>query len=388
MFKINSNILQSVVTAMAKAVKDSGIGERNVYIKNIEIGIVSFYFNSPELSAEKRIPAQIESNFTVTISMRELAKKVAGLPNNEEVEFKNVQSEDGNGQHVEMLWGSNGRRSNISVQTLNEETEFLEVPALSEKVLWGPHLLSQLVSKFKAFTLKSMSEEAKQTPVLSGISMSQSQAGQCTLRASNRKIMVKYTSNYSWVKEEVILDTAHLSGVSNLIPANTEVEVGVSEKSGLVIFQSKDTTCVCRVLNGSYPDTDNLYKHEVKCKFIFDRSELMELCSRVQKITEAGTKMVIFENRKNIVFAIVPNVLEQQIGASVEGVKWNFAVNAEKLFDCVKFFEAEDEVTLYIDDPTRKPITIGCDELPNILMAIAPYNITGLNADIKESVQV
>ncbi|QNR65119.1 DNA polymerase III subunit beta [Paenibacillus peoriae] len=387
MFKINSNILQPVVAAMAKAIKDSGIGERNVYIKNIELGMVSFYFNSPELSAEKRIPAQVEGNFTITISMRELAKKVAGLPSNEEIHFKNVQSKGGNVHYVEMLWGSHGRKSNIFVQTLNELTEFLEVPVLSEKVLWGPNLLSQLVNKFKAFTLKSSSDEAKQSPALSGISMSQSQTGQCTLRAANRRIMVKYISDYQWVKEDVILDTDHLSGVSNLIPTKTEVEVGVSEKSGLVIFQSKDTTCVCRVLSGKYPKADHLFNHEVECKYIFDRSELMELCSRVQKITETGTKMVIFEIRNNIVFAVVPNVLEQQIGASVEGIKWSFAVNAEKLYDCVKFFEAEDEVTLYVQDPNR-PITIGCDESPEIQMAISPYSISGLNADLKETINV
>ncbi|MNW57076.1 DNA polymerase III subunit beta [compost metagenome] len=185
----------------------------------------------------------------------------------------------------------------------------------------------------------------------------------------------------------MILDTDHLSGVSNLIPPKTEVEVGVSEKSGLVIFQSKDTTCVCRVLSGKYPKADHLFNYEVECKYIFDRSELMELCSRVQKITETGTKMVIFEIRNNIVFAVVPNVLEQQIGASVEGIKWSFAVNAEKLYDCVKFFEAEDEVTLYVQDPNR-PITIGCDESPDIQMAISPYRISGLNADLKETINV
>ncbi|GAA0854126.1 DNA polymerase III subunit beta [Paenibacillus glucanolyticus] len=387
MFKIKSSVIQAVVSAMAKSVKDSGIGDRNVYIKNIGNDIVSFYFTSLDLSAEKRISAEVKGDFFAATSMKELAIKVAALPSQEEIEVNFIRK--GNGQFLQLVWGSNGRRSEMTVTVLNEETEFLEVPLPEEKVLWGPKVLSHLVNKFKGFTVKSSSNDARNSPVLSGIMISQNTSGHCILRATDRHNSVTFISrDYKWLEKDVIIDTSYLHGISNLIPSDCEVEVGINEQASLVIFQTPDTTCVCRVLNGKYPEIDKIYDHNVECKYIFDRPELMELCSRVLKIVDTGAKLVKFETRKNLVFAVVPNVLEQQLGATVEGLKWSFAVNAEKLLECVKFFEAEDEITLYIKDPGNKPITIGSDEEPDIQMATTPYKVNGINAGNKSKVMV
>ncbi|WP_145949571.1 DNA polymerase III subunit beta [Paenibacillus sp. Y412MC10] len=391
MFKIKSNALQSVVSTMAKSVKESGIGERNVYIKAVGESIVSFYFTSPHLSAEKRVMAtEVGESFFITTSMKELAIKVGALPSEEEIEVKHVKK--GNGQHIELVWGSKGRRSEMKVAVLNEETEFLEVPLAADKVTWGPKVLSHLVNKFKGFTVKSTSQDAVNSPVLSGISISRSVNGNCVLRASDRHNTVTYvSSDYGWLKNEVILDSAYLQAIANLVPADCDVEVGVNENASLVLFQTKDSTCVCRVTDGKFPEVDHIYDHNVECKYHFDRPELLELCSRVQKIVSTGTKMVRFESRKierhNVVFAVVPGVLEQQMGATIEGLQWNFAINAEKLFECAKFFEGEDEVTLYVKDPF-KPITLGSEEEPDVKIATLPYRLAGLNQVSAETVSV
>ncbi|WP_240416535.1 DNA polymerase III subunit beta [Paenibacillus periandrae] len=385
MFKMNSSKLQDVVAEMAKSVKVSCIGDRNVYIKNSGKNIVSFYFTSIDLSGEKKVSATVTEDFFVTTSMKELANKVDALPSHQEIDITYVKKKDT--QYIEMVWGTNGRRSEMKVRVLNETTEFMEIPVPSEKVIWGPNLLSQLVEKFNGFTVKSTSEAARTSPIFSGISISQSPSGHCILQACDRLNGVTYESkNYNWVNLPVIIDTAHLRGIENMISSDSEVEVGINKSASLVIFQTPDTTCVCRVIDGVFPDLLSKYEYDVECRYIFDRAELMELCARVQKITSTGTKTVRFENRKgenrkNTVFAVVPQVLEQQLGTSVEGIKWNFAVNAEKLNECLKFFEAQEEITLYIKDPL-KPITIGSDEVAEVMMYTTPYRISDfINTD-------
>lgn len=372
-FKIESNVLKSQITSLSKAVKGAGLGECNVYIRDLENERISFYFSTLEISAEKYIPAEIFKPIQVAISVKELTMKVSVLPDNEMLSVTQVFKNE-NAQFLKFEWGTN-RKNTINVQTLNEQSDFLEIPTLlKSSVTMNINKLSKYVDSLKSFALKSGSDEARGFPMLTGLSISPNENGKAIFKACNRQNSVCLSdSDVSWLSEEIILDVGHLVAVTSLIQGNTEIEIGVNEISSLVIVKSSDTTCVLRILNGVYPELEKYHNYDVaETKYYFDRSELMDVCQRAIKVTAAGAKMLRFDTIGSNIFASVSSVLEQQLSATVEGLNWSFTVDAERLFNCAKLMEGVDEIVLYLDDPT-KVISIGSEDLPEMRITTTPY---------------
>lgn len=371
-FKINSTVLKSQVVALSKAVKGAVLGECNVYIRDLGDHRLSFYFSTLEISAEKYIPADILKPLQVAVSVKELNMKVSVLPDNEILSVTHVLKNE-NTQYLKFEWGTN-RKNTINVHTLNEQTDFLITPTPKSSVVMNVNKLFKYVDQLKNFALKSGSDDARKYPKLTGIAISSNESGRATFKACNRQNSVYLSDNdVSWLPEEIIFDAGHLIAVTSLIQGNAEIEIGTNEMSSLVIVKSSDTTCVLRTLSGKYPEVEQYHNYDIAVsRYYFDRSELMDVCQRAIKVTAAGAKMLRIDTLGSNIFASVSSVLEQQLSATVEGMKWSFTVDAERLFDCAKLMEGVDEIVLYLHDPC-KPISIGSEDLPEMKITTAPY---------------
>lgn len=370
-FKVNSTLLKTQVLALSKAVKGAGMGECNVYIRNVGDSSLSFYISTLNISAEKYIPAEITKEIMVAVSVKELNMKVSVLPDNEQLSVTHVSKV--NAQSLKFEWGTN-RKNTINVHTLNEQTDFLITPVPKSSVIMNINKLYKVVESLKNFALKSGSYDARRNPMLTGIAIAQNEYGKTTYKACDRQNSVCLTdSETTWLPEEIILDAGHLIAVTSLIQGNTEIEIGINEMSSIVIIKSIDTTCILRTLSGTYPVLERYHNYNTaESRYYFDRSELLDVCQRAIKVTATGAKMLKIEQRGTNIFAVVSNVLEQQLSATSEGMDWSFTVDAERLFNCAKLMEGVDEIILYLDDPC-KPISIGSEDLPQIKLTTSPY---------------
>lgn len=392
MFTVKSSILQESTKQIWKSLKDVSTAnvliDSLVYIKNIGSDFVSLYYSSNELSAEKRIPAIVSEEFSFATSIKEFVKMVSALPIDVETKIKHVKNKEA--QKIELSWGDR-RKNQLLIDSVSGETDNLIIPETSKTINVDDGFL-RTVLRFKDLTAEVDPEKFNDFPVISGIQLSSSNTGKLIIRATNRHSSATLISDYDWsFKNDIVIDAAALQAVSKLMSCETKIRIGINENSSRVFFHSEQTTVITGVLVGLFPSIDHIYSHKDKaqCKFIFDRSELMDLCTRVMKVCDTGSKLVKFECEDNSVFAVVPNVLKQQLGAAIEGEQCSFALSSSELFKSIKMYETCDEVLCWIADPSNTPIVITSEDAPNQRVATAVYRIQGANSiNIKERKKV
>ncbi|MBN6189286.1 hypothetical protein JQN58_20760 [Aneurinibacillus sp. BA2021] len=110
MFQIRAELLQDIISAMAKSARKAKMGERPIFIKtrNDE---VSFFYCGDDISVEKRVPTTVKKEIDIATTVKEMDVKVSALPSDEEitVEVKGTQ--------LQLKWG---RKSTIKVNTVKE----------------------------------------------------------------------------------------------------------------------------------------------------------------------------------------------------------------------------------------------------------------------------
>lgn len=370
MFKINSCDLKGVVSMLCKSARKAGIGDKTIYIRTLDKGLVSFYYHAVEISVEKKVSAEIEGNLEVATSIGELEVKVAALPDEVEVTVGKITSGP-----LQFTWrGTSKRKSGLKVDILPETSPMLEVPPFEESLKWKPGNLHNIVRYIPPFTLKHDSNKAAQMPNALGPNFSKDDTGQVIVRATDGiKGVIINTKQMEWFDSPMSIHITSLQGVADVIPSDAEIQVGLSGGS-VVIFKAGYTTAVCRTLTGKFPSIDQYFSTKTKGKINIDRLELIELCKRIKKLapTSAILHMHIDDSR---VFAVIPGVLEQALPASIEGEVPTFAVMADDMEMaalCYAMSKSSDELSLYVDE-FNKAISVAIDGRENIRVWCLPY---------------
>ncbi|WP_178076106.1 hypothetical protein [Paenibacillus oralis] len=379
MFIIKSDALKSVVSMLVKSARKAGIGDKTIYIRTLDDGLVSFYYHAIEISVEKKVSAEIHGNLEVATSIGELDVKVTALP--DEIE---VTVEKTSGGPVQFTWGGSGkRRSCLKLDVLPETSPMVEVPPFEEIVNWKPGELHNLVRHIPPFTLDSKSPKADQLSNTLGPNFSKDDTGRVIIRATDGvKGVIMYPKQMEWFDDTMSIHISALQGVADVIPSDARIQVGLSGGT-VVIFKAGYTTAVCRTLVGKFPPIAQLFKTKTKGKMNIDRLELIKLCERVRRL--APTYPVVqFYVEGNKVSAVISGVLEQALPASVDGEVPSFAVMANHLEKAAQLFEmsrSADELTLYVN-AFNEAVSIAHDGNEDIRLWVLPYTsqfIKGIN---------
>jgi hypothetical protein len=368
MFKMKSEVLKTVVGMLVKSARKAGIGDKTIYIRTQNDGLVSFYYHGQDISVEKKVNAEIEGDLEVGTSIGELDVKVSALPDDVEVIVQNGV------RGLHFVWGAKQRKSELRVDILPETSPVLEVPDIDEIVKWSPGSLHNMMRYIPPFTLPFNSPKATQIPVTLGPQISKDETGQVYIRATDGiKAVTIRAAKLEWFDEPMSIDTKSLQGVADVIPSDAEIQVGLSGGT-MVVFKAGYTTAVCRTLNGKFPPIDKYFNTETKGKVNMDRLELIELCKRV-KLLAPTSPILNMEVKGDKVQAIVPSVLEQALPASIDGAVSSFAVNAIHMEMAALLFamaKSSDELTLYVED-FNKAISVGLDGKDDIRLWCLPH---------------
>lgn len=376
MFKIHAEMLKGIVGPLAKSARKSGAGNKTLYISTTEAGNVSFYFADAILSVERKVNVEIEAEMAVATTLFEIDQKVSALPSHEEI-LMQVQ-----GSQLMMKWG--GRDSHIAVDLLPETMPMLEPPTPETTVCWKPGALHGVVKMMIPFCALPGHEKAMSLPAILGIQFSKDETGEVFLRATDSFKYVRCLANkLDWFDQNLSLEARTLQAVSEVLPPDAEVMVGLT-KSGLVVFKTGLATCITAPLNGVLPVEymDKAFNYKAKCKIRLDRLELIELMRRVRKVSPNNRPYTILTMKSGrVTTKTVDGALVQDLGSVVEGGGVDaIAIHAEHMEIAATFFQSpnyrgSDEIVLYVSGH-RAPITIGLDGQDRVNMTVLPVVVT------------
>lgn len=368
MFKINGGEFQQVVSGLTRGAKRARLGENRVFVSSADSSNeVDFYFVGEELQVQKRIQCEISEPFAFATTVHELEVKVGALPQDELITIEK------DGEQLSLKWG---RSSKIKMDTVPEMSPTIEVPEATESVTWAPgklHMLSKSIPSFAAIT---NTDNAQNLPVLRGLNFSKEETGEVTVRATNRARAVSVNAaGVEWFEGFFAsIPTETMAALAEIIPADSEVRVSLNEGKTLLIFQSGTTTAVSRLLIGEFPSIDHAYTLPDDAKAIWrvDRMEILNTARRVKRLGGEQPVMV-FKKEGTKSFVELPGVSIEQIGASVEGEDFQFAIHSDFLDLCLTLYRT-DEVLLCLKEK-GSPLTVVCEGNLDIKALIAQVRL-------------
>lgn len=371
MFEVSSEILKGVISKVTKSARKAGLGDKTLFIRTDNDGSVFFYYCGPVISAEIGLKCEVKKQLNIATTINEMNLKVSVLPNDVTVVVELSKA------GLRLKWGKSGNA--INVDLVKEISPPFEIPDQIEMVKWKPGALQSIVKNITPFTLAENMDLANQCPAMLGPQISKDPVtGHVFLRATDSHKAVKIKDvTIDWFDGVVAsLDIKALTGLTDIMPEDSDISVGVDKSESAIVFRAGLSTCICRTLVGTLPNTDSIFNNSLPTRMIIDRLELIELCKRVIKLTPTNPVVRFIINNGKVI-AEIPNVLEQKLTANIEGDLKSFAMGAKHLEQCAIFFQIlesnkADELILYLSGP-HMPVSIGCYGDEEISMTCAPH---------------
>lgn len=354
MFKINGGEFQQVVSGLTKGAKRARLSENRVFVSSVDSSNeVDFYFVGEELQVQKRISCEVTVPFAFATTVHELEVKVGALPQDECIIIEKE------GEQLNLKWG---RSSKIMMETVPEMSPSIEIPDAAESVLWAPGKLQILSRSLPSFASITNSPGAVKYPVLRGLYFTKEETGEVLVRASNGSRAVTVNAQgVEWFDNFFAsIPTETISGLAEIIPTDSEVKVSLNENKSLLIFESGFTKAVTRLLVGDFPPISDKYTKVEEAQVIWrvDRMELLNTTRRIKRLG-GNFPVMVFKKEGSKSFVELPGVSIEQIGATVEGEDYQFAVHSDYLELCLTLYRTE-EVLLCLKDK-GVPLTVLCD---------------------------
>lgn len=187
-------------------------------------------------------------------------------------------------------------------------------------------------------------------------------------------------------EKDVILPARMLSQLLRLFEEeDAEVEVTVAENH--VVFSLRSTTLYSRVIEGPYPDYQQVIPTDNDKKLTVDREALHATMRRVSTLSNSLTHQVKFDLSKDLV---VLSASDRDIGgeardgleAKYTGENLQIGYNAHYIMEILKHMDSSD-VIFELASPVRaglvKPLPQSEDE--DYLCLIMPLRLTGESAE-------
>lgn len=283
-FTVARDVLSEAVswTARALPVRPASpiLAGVRIHAANEELTLSSFDY---EVSANSRIPANVEEEGEVLVSGRLLADISKSLPN------KPVTIEL-DGQKVNMRCGSS--HFTLAVMPLDEYPLLPAQPPLAGTV--DSEVLSQAVSQV------SIAASRDDTlPILTGVRM-EIDGEHMTLLATDRYRLAMRELDWepadTSIEQVALVKARILQDVSKSMTSGAKVEIGLSNEivaggASLIGFTSSNRRTTSTMMDGDYPPVRGLFPEFTPITAVCDRHELLEAVKRMSLVAERKTSV-------------------------------------------------------------------------------------------------
>lgn len=283
-FTVARDVLSEAVswTARALPVRPASpiLAGVRIHADNEELTLSSFDY---EVSANSRIPANVEEKGEVLVSGRLLADISKSLPN------KPVTIEL-DGQKVNMRCGSS--HFTLAVMPLDEYPLLPLQPPLAGTV--DSEVLTQAISQV------SIAASRDDTlPILTGVRM-EIDGEHMTLLATDRYRLAMRELDWepadTSIEQVALVKARILQDVSKSMTSGAKVEIGLSNEmvaggASLIGFASSNRRTTSTMMDGDYPPVRGLFPEYTPITAVCDRHELLEAVKRMSLVAERKTSV-------------------------------------------------------------------------------------------------
>ena len=342
-FKIEQATLQSALAMVQRATAARVIQPilGHVLIESLDDQTLLFAATDLDLGIEARVAAQVVQPGRITLNAKKLFEIVTKLPNDTvEVTF---QPET---QLAQIQCGS----SLFDVRTLPAD----EFPVIQH--LEGAHTVQLKIKQFlKAINLTAYAAAAYEVNnVLGGVFFKLDPTGQLEMAATDG-------SRLACCKEELADKGAITEPITAIIPAKTLQElaklvsaqdvkedstVAITLHEGQIGFQFGQVYMVSRLLDGQYPQYQQLIPSQYQLLAVADRQTLIKSLERTAVMANERTNIVkmTFDEGQLSLSAQTPDLGDSKDSMSInyDGDELKIAFNYKYVLDALKVIESDD----------------------------------------------
>ncbi|MBA3307971.1 MAG: DNA polymerase III subunit beta [Chloroflexi bacterium] len=319
---------------------------------NLEIGITSW------------VPGRIDSDGTLTVPARLIADVVAGLPAGERVDLT-VE-----GTTLRLKAG----RYQTHLRGIDAE-EFPVIPTAGDRPTTrvSQRLLRQALSEV-AFA--AASDEAR--PILTGV-LTKLVGDRLTLAAAdNYRIAVKDLPLLQPVEETILVVPArsYLELMRILNDTDDPVDIMLASSKSQVLFHVEGTELVSRLIDGQFPNYQQVLPTSHSCRAVVERDELLKAVRLSALIASSAANVVRLRvgepGSSAITIAAAADVgdAEGEVEAAIEGEAVTIAFNARYLTEALQNVDG-DQLALEFSGPLSPGVIKPVDD-PDYVHVIMP----------------
>ena len=335
------------------------------FLFEIEDGKIRMIASDLETTMISEISTESASNGKITIPSKILIDTLKTFSNQPltfliDAETKGIEISSENGNYK------------LAGQDANE---FPKIPELSSSssITLGSSILSNAINKT---LFASGNDELR--PVMSGVFCELSEE-HITFVATDAHKLVKHTRKNinSNSNSSFILPKKPLSLIKNNIDSESDIAIDFNETN--VKFSLENTTLICRLIDGKYPNYDAVIPKENPHKLVINKQELLNSIKRVSiyasktthqiRLKVAGSQLQI--TSEDLDFA---NKAEERLTCSYEGEDIEIGFNSRFVIDMLNNIGSE-QICLEMSAPNRAGIILpldGQDENEDTLMLVMP----------------
>ncbi|HNW55456.1 MAG TPA: DNA polymerase III subunit beta [bacterium] len=371
---LQKNLHQGLATVSHVAGKNANMPILNNILLNIKDGLINLAATNLEIGITKQIRGKADKDGSITVDARVLSEYVALLPN----EKVDIQLSDNN-----LKISCQNYQTTIKGQ---EAQDFPIIPQVDKKIAFDltvgelKEALSQVL-----FAINPGDNRAELTGILFDI--------------KDKKINLVATDSFRLAKSEIgfKLDSGKIGpdGLKIIIPFKTMQEVlriisttaddlteGADQlkmylSDNQILFVYQDVELVSRLIEGRYPDYEQVMPINFKTETIIERSDFMRAIKMASIFTSNATNAIDLAidsvQQKITIEAVAGQVGSQQaeVPAKVDGQNNNIRLNYRYILDCLNVLPNGQIAFKMIDDIAACQINLpGNDEYQYIIVPL------------------
>ena len=215
-------------------------------------------------------------------------------------------------------------------------------------------------------------------PVLTGILIKFGKSSIKMVATDSYRLSVKETKVKSSLaeKKEVIVPRQSLEELSRIVAASAAKEVRIGIAEGQIVYGVGETTVASRLIEGQFPNYQQLLPEEFKHEVALDREEIMEVVGRIGIMAQKNAPLKMrFAAGELTVSAQTPQVGEatESLPVAFEGEEIEVGFNPEFLREGIESVPQE-QVYLRIISPLRPGLLKGKED--DFFYLVMPVRLT------------
>jgi len=319
-----------------------------------------------DMSISASVACEVSQEGSVCIPAKRFADIVKELPTDEvrmAVEDFKVRLECGRGK--------------FSIAGM-ESLDFPKMPVFKSELRFT--VPSEVLRKGDRRCLYAASTDESR-PVLNGVFL-QLFSNELRMVATDGHRLAKATFSGNFVKEksEAVVPPKALKQIVRLIPEDgCGVEVALSKS--YIMLEISDCVIYSRVLEGPFPNYEQVIPKETSKKLIINREELIAAIKRASLLSDSVTHQVKFSLHKDRVTLSVSTAdvgeFQEPVPATFEGEEMDVGYNANYILDILKSMDS-DEVNFSLNSPLTAGLVEQAqkEEGEDLLCLIMPLRLT------------